>query len=151
MFNNWTLSVGRMLWKKKRLFTFKIINLMIMKLSKWNDWLTCVLVVSPLMQSPKANILSNLECYKVKGFTSTRPVSSVIPESTSSLCGTLFGLMQVWLKGCWMTSPLSTFLNVAIFSPIDVFSTLINSHPKNTSTPLLWHSSRATSFAYPNL
>jgi hypothetical protein len=104
-------------------------------------------VVSPLIQSPKAKILSNLECYKVYGLTSTSPVSSVIPASTNSLWGTLFGLMHVWLKGCWIVSPLSTFLNVAIFSPIDVFSTLINSHPKNTSTPLLWHSSKATSLA----
>jgi hypothetical protein len=53
----------------------------------------------------------------VYGLTSTNPEPSVIPESTSSACGLEVGLMLAWKNGFSITSEVSTFLKVAIFSP----------------------------------
>jgi hypothetical protein len=87
----------------------------------------------------------------VYGFTSTTPSLLAIFESNSSLCGLLGGLMHAVVKSFSIVSPLSTFLNVAIFCPISFYFTDSISHPKKTSIPLLWHWSNATSLAYGNL
>ena len=74
-----------------------------------------VLVVLISMQSPKANIFSNLLCWSVYGLTSTKPLGVAIPESTSSLKGFEGGLITAEKNSFSMVLPVSTFLKVAIF------------------------------------
>jgi hypothetical protein len=76
-----------------------------------------VLVVLTLIQSPNANTLSNLLCYKVYGLTSTNPFSSVNLADINSLCGLLGGLITAAYTSFSTILPLSTHLNTAIFSP----------------------------------
>ena len=43
--------------------------------------------------------------------------------------------MLAWFMGCSITSPVSTLLKVAIFSPNSLMWTLVISHPRLTSIP----------------